>query len=68
MPRPRSTRSKKICRRQKHHLHRVAYQNTLTADRGQEIRSLANYYEELVNLAQQEGSTLERNQINIEVK
>ena len=27
-------------------------QNTLTADRAQEIRSLANYYEALVNLAQ----------------
>jgi outer membrane protein TolC len=43
-------------------------QNTLTADRGQEIRALANYYEALANLAQQEGSTLERNHINIEVK
>lgn len=43
-------------------------QNTLTADRGQEIRSLANYYEALVNLAQQEGSTLERNRISIEIK
>jgi outer membrane protein TolC len=43
-------------------------QNTLTADRGQEIRALANYYEALSNLAQQEGSTLERNHINIEVK
>ncbi len=43
-------------------------QNTLTADRGQEIRSLANYYEALVSLAQQEGTTLERNRINIEVK
>jgi outer membrane protein len=43
-------------------------QNTLTADRGQEIRALANYYEALVNLAQQEGSTLDRNRINIEVK
>ena len=43
-------------------------QNTLTADRGQEIRSLANYYEALVKLAQQEGSTLERNRINIEVR
>ena len=43
-------------------------QNTLTADRGQEIRSLANYYEALAKLAQQEGSTLERNHINIEVK
>jgi outer membrane protein TolC len=43
-------------------------QNTLTADRAQEIRSLANYYEALTKLAQQEGSTLERNHINIEVK
>ena len=43
-------------------------QNTLTADRAQEIRSLANYYEALTKLAQQEGSTLERNYINIEVK
>ena len=43
-------------------------QNTLTADRAQEIRSLANYYEALTRLAQQEGSTLERNHINIEVK
>jgi outer membrane protein TolC len=43
-------------------------QNTLTADRGQEIRALANYYEALANLAQREGSTLERNHINIEVK
>ena len=43
-------------------------QNTLTADRAQEIRSLANYYEALVSLAQAEGSTLERNHINIEVK
>jgi outer membrane protein TolC len=43
-------------------------QNTLTADRAQEIRSLANYYEALTKLAQQEGSTLERNRINIEVK
>jgi len=43
-------------------------QNTLTADRGQEIRALANYYESLANLAQEEGSTLERNRINIEVK
>jgi outer membrane protein TolC len=43
-------------------------QNTLTADRGQEIRALANYYEALSNLAQQEGTTLERNRINIELK
>jgi HAE1 family hydrophobic/amphiphilic exporter-1 len=43
-------------------------QNTLTVDRGLEIRALANYYEALVTLAQQEGSTLERNRIDIEVK
>ena len=43
-------------------------QNTLTADRGAEIRSLADYYEALAKLAQQEGSTLERNRINIEIK
>jgi len=43
-------------------------QNTLTADRGQEIRSLANYYEDLANLAQSEGSTLERNRISLEAR
>ena len=43
-------------------------QNTLTADRGQEIRALANYYQALADLAFQEGSTLERNRINFEVK
>jgi outer membrane protein TolC len=43
-------------------------QNTLTADRGAEIRALANYYEDLANLAAAEGSTLERNGINIELK
>ena len=43
-------------------------QNTLTADRGQEIRALANYYKDLANLAQAEGSTLDRNHINLEVK
>ena len=43
-------------------------QNTLTTARSQEIRALANYYEALANLAQQEGSTLERNRINVEVK
>ncbi len=43
-------------------------QNTLTTARSQEIRALANYYEALSNLAQQEGSTLERNRINVEVK
>jgi len=43
-------------------------QNTLTTDRGAEIRALANYYKDLANLAQQEGSTLERHHINIEVR
>ncbi len=43
-------------------------QNTLTIDRGTEIRDLANYYEDLANLAAAEGSTLERNGINVELK
>jgi len=43
-------------------------QNNLTSARSQEIRALANYYQALANLAQQEGSTLERNQINIELR
>ncbi|MGD0743756.1 MAG: TolC family protein [Verrucomicrobiota bacterium] len=43
-------------------------QNSLTAARSQEIRSLANYNEALANLAAQEGSTIERNNINIEAK
>jgi outer membrane protein len=43
-------------------------QNTLTIDRGTEIRALANYYEDLANLSAAEGSTLERNHINIELK
>jgi outer membrane protein TolC len=43
-------------------------QNTLTSDRGQEIRALANYNEALANLAAQEGSTLERDRIDLQVK
>jgi outer membrane protein len=43
-------------------------QNSLTTARSQEIRALANYYEALANLAQQEGSTLERNRITLEVR
>jgi outer membrane protein len=46
----------------------LQYQNSLTTARGQEIRALANYEEALANLAAQEGSTLERNGINIESK
>ena len=43
-------------------------QNNLTAARSQEIRALANYNEALANLAQQEGSTLERRQVDLQVK
>jgi outer membrane protein len=43
-------------------------QNTLTAARSQEIRSLANYNEALATLAQQEGATLEQYNINLEAK
>ena len=46
----------------------LQYQNNLTAARSQEIRKLADYNEALANLAAQEGSTLERNSINIEAK
>jgi outer membrane protein len=43
-------------------------QNSLTSARSQEIRSLAIYYEALAGLARREGTTLERNHINLEVK
>jgi outer membrane protein len=46
----------------------LQYQSSLTNARGQEIRALANYEEDLANLAAQEGSTLERNGINLEAK
>jgi outer membrane protein TolC len=46
----------------------LTYQNNLTAARSQEIRALANYNEALTALAQQEGATLERHNINIEAK
>lgn len=46
----------------------LQYQNSLTAARSAEIRALANYNEALANLAQQEGTTLERYNINIEAK
>ena len=46
----------------------LQYQNSLTTARSQEIRALANYNEALNTLAQQEGSTLERHNINIEAK
>ena len=44
----------------------LTYQNNLTAARGQEIRSLANYEEALANLYASEGSTLDRLGIRIE--
>ena len=43
-------------------------QNNLTSARSQEIRALANYNEALANLAQQEGSTLERHKLDLQVK
>jgi len=43
-------------------------QNNLTSARSQEIRALANYNEALTGLAQQEGSTLERHQLDVRVK
>jgi outer membrane protein TolC len=43
-------------------------QNTLTTDRAAEIRALADYNEALALLALYEGTTLERNRINIDVK
>jgi len=46
----------------------LQYQNSLTAARSAEIRALANYNEALSNLAAQEGSTIERNNISIEAK
>jgi outer membrane protein TolC len=46
----------------------LTYQNNLTTARSAEIRALANYNEALANLAAQEGSTLERYNINIETK
>jgi len=46
----------------------LTYQNNLTTARGQEIRALANYEEALSNLAQQEGSTLQRRNIDLVVR
>ena len=43
-------------------------QNNLTSARSQEIRSLANYNEALATLAQQEGTTLERRKVDLQVK
>ena len=43
-------------------------QNNLTAARSQEIRSLADYNEALSNLAQQDGSTLQRHNVDVMVK
>jgi hypothetical protein len=43
-------------------------QNTLTTDRGSEIRSIANYNEDIAKLAQQEGATLDDLNINLVIK
>jgi outer membrane protein TolC len=43
-------------------------QTALTTARSNEIRALANYNEALANLAAQEGSTLERDKIDIQAK
>ena len=43
-------------------------QNSLTQARSAEIRAVANYNEALTSLAQQEGSTLERRQIDFNYK
>jgi len=43
-------------------------QNNLTAARSQEIRSLADYNKDLAALAQAEGSTLERRNVDVQVK
>ena len=43
-------------------------QNNLTSARSQEIRSLANYNEALANLAAAEGTTLQRQNLDLEAK
>ena len=43
-------------------------QNNLTTARSQEIRALANYNQALANLAQAEGTTLERHHLDVEIK
>lgn len=43
-------------------------QNNLTTARSAEIRALANYQEALTNLAQQEGTTLERRNVDVTAK
>lgn len=43
-------------------------QNNLTAAKSQEIRDLANYNKDLTALAEQEGSTLERRNVEITTK
>ncbi len=42
-------------------------QNTLTADRGAEIRSIANYDEDIARLAQKEGTTLDELNITVDI-
>jgi len=46
----------------------LQYQNNLTAARSAEIRALADYNEALAALAQQEGTTLEQYNVNLQAK
>ncbi len=46
----------------------LTYQNNLTAARSAEIRALADYNEALATLAQQQGTTLEQYNVNLEAK
>jgi HAE1 family hydrophobic/amphiphilic exporter-1 len=43
-------------------------QNKLTAARSAELRALANYHQAVASLAQQEGSTLQRRNVDLTVK
>ena len=42
-------------------------QNTLTTDRGTEIRNIANYDEDIARLYQNEGTTLDNLDIDVNV-
>jgi len=43
-------------------------QNTLTTDRGLEIRSIASYDEDIAKLAQSEGATLDELNISLDIR
>ena len=46
----------------------LQYQNSLTTARSAEIRALADYNEALAALAQQEGTTLEQYNVNLQAR